>query len=79
MVATVNVDTLDQKLYVNGKEEATYDNCDGPFQDDVSNFEWYVGGESGFSNYLNGITDNVRFYNRALSAEEVKQLYRLGQ
>ena len=30
-------------------------------------------------NYFNGLIDDVRIYDRALSAEEVQALYNLGQ
>jgi hypothetical protein len=33
----------------------------------------------GFSEYWNGTLDDVRIYNRALSAQEVQQLYLLGK
>jgi hypothetical protein len=29
--------------------------------------------------YFNGIIDDVRVYNRALSADEVKRLYNMGR
>jgi Concanavalin A-like lectin/glucanases superfamily len=38
-----------------------------------------IGAEPQFNfNYLNGVEDDIRIYNRALSAMEVKQLYNLG-
>jgi Concanavalin A-like lectin/glucanases superfamily len=42
----------------------------------------YIGMESGFSccngNY-DGLLDDVRIYNRALSADEIKRLYNMGR
>ena len=36
---------------------------------------WDYGGEDRFVSTLNGLADDVRIYNRALSAEEVRQVY----
>jgi hypothetical protein len=39
-----------------------------------------MGAEPQFNqNYLNGTLDDVRIYNRALSATEIKQLYNAGR
>ena len=38
-----------------------------------------IGGVTGFTNSFNGSLDDVRIYNRILSATEVKQLYKEGQ
>ena len=64
------------KIYVNGKEDGTWD---------VGNWAPYTGPEGiyigrtdpshGYSGYFSGIIDEVRIYNRALSAEEIKINY----
>ena len=38
-----------------------------------------IGKQVGFGEYWNGPIDDVRVYNRALSAAEVKQLYLMGK
>ena len=38
-----------------------------------------VGGGWSTTQHLNGLLDDVRIYDRALSAEEVQVLYNLGQ
>ncbi|HEY9583994.1 MAG TPA: LamG-like jellyroll fold domain-containing protein [Candidatus Paceibacterota bacterium] len=38
----------------------------------------HIGGNSG-ANTFNGSIDDVRIYNRALSAGEITQLYNLGR
>ena len=35
--------------------------------------------DSGYNSHFNGLVDDVRIYDRALSAEEVQALYNLGQ
>ncbi len=41
---------------------------------------WLLGGhESGFASYYNGSLDDIRIYNRALSAAEVATLYNMGR
>ena len=42
----------------------------------ASNFDI---GRTADANYLGGTIDDVRIYNRALSAEEVKRLYNIGR
>jgi len=39
---------------------------------------WEYCGTDGFESRLNGLADDVRIYNRALSAQEVLRLYQLG-
>ena len=38
----------------------------------------FIGSESGGSNFFNGIIDEICIYNRALSADEIRQLYLSG-
>jgi hypothetical protein len=41
---------------------------------------WYIGSNTGGAlGYFDGIIDEVRIYNRALSATEIKQLYNAGR
>ena len=39
----------------------------------------FIGGELSFSDIMDGSIDDVRIYNRALSAQEIAQLYSLGK
>ncbi len=41
-------------------------------------FPFYIGNAVN-ANYFNGAIDDVRIYNRALSAKEIKRLYKLGE
>ena len=50
----------------------------GSRQSDASN-NLLIGNNAGMSRTFDGKLDEVRVYNRALSADEVKQLYRMGQ
>jgi len=63
------------KVYINGNEEKSYalatkTNIDYPTRLGASS--------DGASYQYNGLIDEVRIYNRALSAAEVKQLYKLN-
>jgi uncharacterized protein (TIGR02145 family) len=44
----------------------------------AGNNAMYLGNRGGLDYYLDGYMDDVRIYNRALSAAEIKQLYNLG-
>lgn len=71
------------RLYVNGVEVANAATGGGDIVYANSN-KFCIGGEAGVAecdeaNYFNGAMDDVRMYNRALSASEVNELYRLGQ
>jgi Concanavalin A-like lectin/glucanases superfamily len=48
---------------------------------DTSADPLYIGAgyNSGPTSFFNGMVDDVRIYNRALSATEVKQLYKCGK
>lgn len=69
------------KIYLNGEEIGTvtdgdtlnFSTCPLYFGLDVDS-----GCATGPGNYLKGLLDDVRIYNRALSAEEVKRLYTAG-
>ncbi|PIR96360.1 MAG: hypothetical protein COT92_01505, partial [Candidatus Doudnabacteria bacterium CG10_big_fil_rev_8_21_14_0_10_42_18] len=68
-------------IYVNGvlensSPQATY------LASGASNYIWIAfspGGCAGNLGYFNGLVDEVRIYNRALSADEVKKLYNMGK
>ncbi|HEY4714989.1 MAG TPA: LamG-like jellyroll fold domain-containing protein, partial [Candidatus Paceibacterota bacterium] len=50
--------------------------------DDLVTPDFYIGARltsGALSAFFNGTIDDVRIYNRALSATEIKQLYNLGR
>ena len=68
------------KLFVNGRLEQVCDVLEGPLRDDGPR-EIRIGHRPGppWNTYLNGLIDEVRIYNRALSAEEIKANYEVGR
>jgi Concanavalin A-like lectin/glucanases superfamily len=65
------------KIYVNGQIENSTPAAGNIF---VSNTEWIIGAiNSGTDAFFAGIIDDVRIYNRTLSADEVTQLFREGE
>lgn len=69
IVGTYDRNTV--RLYLNG-EEVDSRLYTAPL---TVNTNHILIGKSGFGEYLNGIVDDVRIYNRALSASEVKIIY----
>ena len=68
----VTLDSTNGSLYVDGQLEGTLGGQ--PFGQNNGNF--YIGGSvSQNTEYFSGIIDDVRIYNRALSSNEVAQLY----
>ena len=67
-------DGTNEVLYVNGKLDRT---CTGITSNIVMTNPPLIGDNSGGS--FQGVIDDVRIYNRALTDREVKQLYKLGQ
>jgi len=64
------------KLYINGEMESSASKTGNIF---ISNTEWLIGAlNSGTDAYFNGIIDDVRIYNRALSETEVRQIFEDG-
>jgi hypothetical protein len=63
-------------IYVNGTEDNSGTNTDPVTQEIDDLWIGYHSYESGA--YFNGKIDEVRIYNRALSAEEVERLYNMG-
>ena len=70
------------KIYVNGVEEGTPTIESGPIDYIGEQQDFKIGaGEKGnglLQNHFDGSIDDVRVYDRALSAEEVWQLYQAG-
>jgi hypothetical protein len=63
-------------VYLNGTAASltTYSNSISTF----TNRSWYIGASHSPDGFFNGTIDDVRVYNRALSASEIQQLYGLG-
>jgi hypothetical protein len=75
---------LGAELFINGtlKAEANFTNTNLAIPQNglwLGGDQDSVGGGWSSSQQLNGLLDDVRIYNRALSAEEVQALYNLGQ
>jgi len=62
------------QLYVDGHADGA-----GANTQDFSDTNTFIGAWRSYGGNMNGSIDNVRIYDRALSKQEVKQLYRLGQ
>ena len=64
------------KLYLNGVEVAS---SETPPSGSINLDNWYIGTDRGISGrYFNGIIDEVRMYNYAMTAEQVNDLYYIG-
>jgi hypothetical protein len=68
-------------FYVNGiKKVSNAYNISGKNISDNSTLPFYIGGRSADAlRQFNGSLDDIRVYNRALSASEVKQIYNMGR
>ncbi len=64
------------RFYRNGIEVATHSISGTLALPGVGNLE--IGGVAGGSNAFKGLMDDVRIYNRALNADEIKRLYKIG-
>ncbi len=62
-------------IYVNGTLKSTVANNTGISYSGGSSPGTYIGTDSGNANYFTGFMDDVRIYNRALSAAEVQAIY----
>lgn len=71
-VALVLSGSDDTTLYVDGVNVGSVANSVSASSDT------FVLGTYNDTNYFNGVIDDVRTYNRALSADEIKQLYAMG-
>ncbi len=67
------------KIYINGIQAAIV-NAGGSTSGlgTFSNGPWFIGSNASGTGLFSGMLDDVRIYNRALSATEVKQLYNAG-
>ena len=74
-------DGSNMRLYVNGTQEASATQT-GTITTGTAN-NWgnslFFGSDDSPSNFLVGTLDDVRIYNRALSAAEIAELYKLGR
>lgn len=85
VVAVINSTAADSSTYVNGQlDRVTGTNNGGPFDDALITAPWRFGkgdydtANVATGNYFSGEIDDIRVYNRALSAEEISRLYGLG-
>lgn len=80
VVVTHDGTTNAPTIYVNGVSQAltTVQTPSGSLTSDASN-DLIIGNVSDASDPFDGKIDEVRVYNRALSATEIESLYRLGQ
>ncbi|MDJ0747865.1 MAG: DNRLRE domain-containing protein [Woeseiaceae bacterium] len=74
VVGTID-ESYNAKLYVNGALEPDDDNIGSLF---TSNDEIRIGAGWSGGNRLDGVVDDVRYYDRALSALEISDLYTAG-
>jgi hypothetical protein len=78
VAASYNPDTNSVSFYLNGTSYETIEFSGTP--PDFSERSFYLGRDrSGSSHYLNGMMDEVRFYNTALKPHEIEKIYRLGR
>lgn len=76
LAATMTSSTLAVKIYVDGVEKTTTGSIPARPTETVSDLE--IGWSQYINEYFNGLIDDVRIYNRALSVSEIQQLYNLG-
>ena len=67
------VNLRNSKIYINGKEVAS-----GNSGTPVAGGNLYIGETSSGNRAFNGTIDDVRIYNYALTAEQIKQIYNAG-
>ncbi|MDP3772440.1 MAG: LamG domain-containing protein [bacterium] len=70
-------------LYVDGvlQGSTAVTNGSGDAEKDFTGYPFYIGarnGQGAADTFLSGSIDDVRIYNRALSADEIKRLYNIG-
>jgi len=71
------------KIFINGVQVDNSDDGAGVFTAPGAgavprNIGAQGGGVTAYSNFFNGLIDDVRIYNRALSVDEIKRLYKMG-
>ena len=71
---TINTVSGEWKLYVNGNEVGTLTDTNNTILANI-NYTFYMGANSPDTQSLSGYIDDFRIYNKALSAEQVKQIY----
>ena len=74
----ITADGTNARGYVDGSQKWIVTNNAQVMSDTSANFLIGVAG-SPLSNYFNGTIDEIRIYNRALSSDEIKRSYALGQ
>ncbi|HVV39360.1 MAG TPA: LamG-like jellyroll fold domain-containing protein, partial [Candidatus Paceibacterota bacterium] len=79
IVATYDDTTKAKTIYINGVSDSVVTGSGSPVANSDTLKIGYSQGTSNANNYFNGSIDEVRLYNRALSAGEVLQLYQLGK
>ncbi len=65
------------KIYKNGINQTLTTNFNNLVSSITGTTNWRIG-DDGTTDYTSGIIDDVRFYNRELTAKEVQSLYKLG-
>jgi hypothetical protein len=73
VVITLGADKRTVKAYINGELKRTL-TADADFIPSTANFKL-----NGYDNSFDGLIDEVRIYNRALSAEEIRYHYNRGR
>ena len=76
---TIARDVNGRYLYVNGNLYSSTTDPGGSIPETNTSKIMLMRDSTAFQHYANGIIDEVRIYNRALSAEEIKNLYFAGK
>jgi len=76
IVGTLSDDWSKNKVYINGTNRTISTSNGETLEDNTDNV--YIGSRPGINSFFNGLIDEVRIYNRALSAAEVKFHYSRG-
>jgi hypothetical protein len=76
VVGMRDTSTGELKLFVNGVLDATADSSS--IGDIDTTIDLYLGSLDGGGQHFDGTVDDIRFYDRALSDEEIQQLYQFG-
>jgi hypothetical protein len=76
VVSSYNGDTDTLKIYINGEVTKVVTGITGDGAENSNPL--VIGGYSAATRSSDGIVDDVRLYNRALSADEIKRLYKTG-